>query len=111
MHPFSKFACAEITVADPDPVFRIEAAVDARLERGVWPFRRRGDEPVLDRIEMDVIHVRRVVLVVAVGVLPASVARVARMQRSAIRGKPAEESPRIPFHFMRATSRNGEITR
>ena len=45
----------------PNPVKRIRAAFSAPLEGGVWPVCRRRNGAVLDRVEVNVIQVRRVV--------------------------------------------------
>jgi hypothetical protein len=66
----ARFACRDILDVAADPIKRIEAAFGARPEGRVRPLRRRRNEAVLDGIEMDVIHVRGTVRVVADGVLP-----------------------------------------
>ncbi|SUS08617.1 hypothetical protein DF3PB_780014 [uncultured Defluviicoccus sp.] len=55
------FASFDFFPSIPNPVKRIRAAFGAPPERGVWPVCRRRNGAVLDRVEVNVIQVRRVV--------------------------------------------------
>lgn len=72
MPPFlsTRFYGLQILDVRAHPRLRIKAADDAGAEGGVRPFGRRRDVTVLGRIEVQVIHVCRVVGVLENSVFP-----------------------------------------
>lgn len=63
--------------AAADPIKQINAAFGARPERGLWPVCPRSGKAVLDRVEVNEIHVRRRIPVVANSMLPEAAVPVA----------------------------------
>jgi hypothetical protein len=58
----------------PKPILGVQAALDAGVEGGVRPVNDMRNAPVFDRVEVDIANVRREILVVANGMLPAHAA-------------------------------------
>jgi len=54
------FAGGEIPIL-ADARRRIHSSLNVRAECGIRPFGGNSDEAVFDRIEMDVVHMRRIV--------------------------------------------------
>ena len=54
----------------PPPILRIPPSLQRGFERAIRPITRSGDVPMLDRIEMDVIHVAAPIPLIPYGVLP-----------------------------------------